>query len=403
MNIIKKYWDSVYIYVLLLLPCSCSCAGVFWTVCKAAGLYSDLSWLEIAVFDFTQILYLGVALYFIFKNRKDSSYIAGHLLYVKCFITIALFLQYNLILNLFSSIHVWACTFAFFAVITFLFDSKMMLINIFFYSISLLAVHIMKPDKFLPLGKENLMEVIAFRIVIFLLTSICILLIVYFVEKFLIQAQEDNKENIHLLKKQLEHYKNIEVLDTELRKFRHDIRNHFICMESLLNNGNEAELRSYFYDLQQSFSFQEKIYFSGNDIVDAILNYDLPHYCKENVEVTVYGELPEIQTVSAMDLCTLFSNLLSNSISSANQCSDITEPQIVIHFQTGKKFFTISISNSVRPEDETIHLAKKKKKHENKNHGFGLNIIKEVLEKYDGRFEQIMEQQMLTIKVYLPI
>lgn len=403
MNIIKKYWDSVYIYVLLIIPFYCTCAGVFETICKAAGLYSDLSWFKIAAFDISHLMYLGIAIYFIYQNHKNSSYITEHLFYVKGFIIVSLFIQYNSLLNLFPSKHIWACTFAFFAAIIFLFDSKIMLVTILTYFVSLVTVHITKADKYLPLDSRNLMEVIAFRLVIFWIIATCMLFIVYFVEKFLMQAQENREENIHLLEKQLQYYKNIELLDIELRKFRHDIRNHFICMESLFNSGKEAELQDYFENLQQNFSFHETTYFSGNDIVDAILNYDIPHDCKPEVEVTVYGKLPELQTVSATDLCTLFSNLLSNSISSANRCIDITHPQITIQFQTGKKYFTIAISNSVTEEKDIQYVTGKKKKTKNKNHGFGLNKIREVLEKYDGRFEQSIEYKLLTVTVYLPI
>lgn len=403
MNIIKKYWDSVYIYVLLIIPCYCACAGIFETICKAAGMYADLSWFKIAAFDVSQLIYLGIAVYFIYRNHKDSSYIPEHLFYVKGFIMVSLFIQYNSILILFPSNHIWACTFAFFAAFIFLFDSKIMLANILIYFASLVIVHVTRPDKYLPLDSPNLMEAIAFRLVIFWMVAICTLFIVYFVEKFLMQAHENREENIHLLEKQLQYYKNVELLDTELRKFRHDIRNHFICMESLFNSGKKEELQEYFESLQQDFSFQETIYFSGNDVVDAILNYDIPHNCRPEVEVTVYGRLPELQTVSAMDLCTLFSNLLSNSISSANRCTDMKQPQIMIHFQTGKKYFTIAISNSIAEKEDAQYVTGRKKKQENKNHGFGLNKIKEVLEKYDGRFEQNIEHRLLTITVYLPI
>ncbi len=398
MNIIKKYWDSVYIYVLLLVPGLCMCAGIFWTVCKWRGLYPNLAWSEIIVFDGSQLVYLAVALFFIYRNKKDSSYISEHLMYVKGFIIFALFLQYNFILYLFSSVYVWECTFLFFAIIVFLFDSKLMLLNIMSYFCSLLVAHILRPEKFLPLEQANLPEIIAYRVVIFILTAFCIMIIVYFVERFLMQARESNEENIHLMKKQLEYYKDMEFLDTEIRKFRHDIKNHFICMESLLHNGNVEELQQYFSDLQQSISFQKKMYFSGNEIVDAILQHDLPHYCKEEVNVTIYGNLPCIGNVSAMDLCTLFSNLLSNAITSANQCVGISDSQLTIHFSSGEKYFSIAMSNSILNKSSI-----KSRKKQDRNHGFGINKIKNVLEKYDGRFELNVGQEILTIKVYLPI
>lgn len=119
MNVVKKYWDSVYIYILLLIPIFCICAGMFWTVFKFMGHYPHLKWLPVIIFDCSQIIYLFISLYFIYKTKKNSDYIYQNLKYVKCFMTIVLFVQYNFILHLFASEHVWECTFLFFAGIVF--------------------------------------------------------------------------------------------------------------------------------------------------------------------------------------------------------------------------------------------------------------------------------------------
>lgn len=401
MDVIKKYWNSVYIYVLLLIPGFCMCAGIFWTICKIAGLYQEISWNNIIVFDLSQSIYLGIALYLIYHNYKDNTYISSHLMQLKIYIFIILFIQYNLILNFFPSTHVWECTFLFFAAFVFFFDYKLMLITISTYFVSLVAAHLHYPNKLLPLGEAAFVEVIAYRLVLFVLTSICILAIVYFVERFLIQEKEEREDNLHLLEKQLEHYKSTELLDMELRKFRHDIRNHFTCMEALLKEGNKERLQNYFESLQNDFSVQDKLYLSGNDIVDAILNYDLPHFCKETVAVTVYGNLPKLQTVSDLDLCTLFSNLLSNAIHAANQYSTKKTAQLIVHFQTGKQFLCIAISNSINWDYESI-LSQTKKRHD-KNHGFGVQKIKQILDKYQGTIEENKNGELITINVYLPL
>ena len=396
MNIIRKYWDSVYIYVLLLMPGFCACAGTWWTVCKLLGWYQYLKWEQLLTFDFTQIIYFSVAIIFISKNRKDHSYIPEHLALVKCFIVTALFIQYNFIMYLFPSVHVWECTFLFFTTIVFLFDSKLTLFNIIVYFIALLIAHAVRPEAFLPLYGSNVTEIIAWRIMIYWLTSGCILIIVYFVERFLMQAQESSEENVHLMEKQLKYYKDMELMDTELRKFRHDIKNHFMCMEYLYQNEKKEELDQYFHDLQDAFLFQEKIYATGNVIIDAILNHDLHSTCNENVQCTVYGSLPEIKSVAAMDLCTVFSNMLSNAITSANK-AEVKEPQIVIRFFSGERFFSIVVSNSFTESEE----GKKKKK--DRNHGHGLYNIRNTVDKYMGNFEQLVEGDMITTTVYLPI
>lgn len=397
MNIIRKYWDSVYIYVLLLMPGFCACAGTWWTVCKLLGWYNHLEWAQLLTFDFTQIIYFTVAILFISKNRKDHSYIPEHLTLIKGFIVTALFIQYNFIMYLFPSIHVWECTFLFFTIIVFLFDSKLTLFNIIAYFMALSIAHIVRPEEFLPLSSSDVTEVIAWRILIFWLTSICILIIVYFVERFLMQAQESSEENVHLMEKQLKYYKDMELMDMELRKFRHDIKNHFMCMEYLYRNEKKEELDQYFHDLQDAFLFQEKIYATGNDIIDAILNHDLHSFCKENVKITVYGNLPELKIVTAMDLCTIFSNLLSNAITSANQ-AEMGDPQLIIRFFGGERFFSIVISNSILEQSE---VGEKKKK--DRNHGHGLYNVRSSIEKYKGNFEQQIEGDLITTTVYLPI
>ena len=352
MNIIRKYWDSVYIYVLLLMPGFCACAGTWWTICKLLGWYEYLDWTQLLMFDFTQVIYFTVAILFISKNRKDHSFIPEHLPEVKGFIVTALFILYNFIMYLFPSVHVWECTFLFFTIIAFLFDSRLTLLNIIVCFLALLIAHMLRPEAFLPTDGSNVAEVIAWRIMIYWLTAICILVIVYFVERFLMQAQESDEENIHLMEKQLKYYQDIELMDTELRRFRHDIKNHFMCMEYLFRNDKREELDRYFDDLQQAFSFQEKLYVSGNDIIDAILNHEIHSSCKKEVMVTVYGNLPHLITVTPMDLCTVFSNLLSNAITSANRVDVSMNPEIVIRFSKGRTYFSITVSNSMVEEEQ---------------------------------------------------
>ena len=398
MNVIKKYWELAYIYILLLSPGFCTCAGVYWTICRLCGLYMHVQWLPLLVFDCTHILYLLIALYFIWRNKKNKNYILEHLPYVKSFVIITLFIQYNFILYLFASVDVWECTVIFYSIIAFLFDSKLMLGNAIVYGIFLLIAHILMPESFLPIAHDNLTEVIAYRVVLYMCITMCFVIIVYLAERFLVQARESNEQNTYLMEKQLKYYKDMELMDKELRKFRHDIKNHFICMESLFYSGKTDELQKYFEDLHESFSFQQKMHFSGNEIIDAILNHDLPRHCEERVNITVYGTLPKLETVSAMDLCTLFSNLLSNAITSANQCDEAIVPQIVIHFSGGKAYFGIEISNSIIEQRITV-----KHRRKDRNHGHGIHKMRDVIEKYGGRYEVELEEQMITIKIYLPV
>ena len=99
-----------------------------------------------------------------------------------------------------------------------------------------------------------------------------------------------------------------------------------------------------------------------------------------------------------IDLCTLFSNLLSNAIASAQQCINENEAMIDIRFSGGKKYFSIIITNSVLPQNSFTG-----RKTKDRNHGHGLYKIKDVIEKYDGRHELKWEEDKIIVTVYLPV
>ena len=132
--------------------------------------------------------------------------------------------------------------------------------------------------------------------------------------------------------------------------------------------------------------------------MDAILHHELPRHCLEDVNVTVYGCLPKLTTVSGIDLCTLFSNLLSNAIASANQCVNRTDAHITIQFSGGEKYFSIQISNSVLSAAPVTTLQTN-----DRNHGHGMVKIKNVLDKYSGKMARTIEPHTITFTIYLPI
>ena len=216
------------------------------------------------------------------------------------------------------------------------------------------------------------------------------------------QEQEQENENIYLMEKQLEYYQNCDLMDKELRKFRHDIKGHFLGMDYLLENKNYDELSSYFKELNNSFAFQEKLYFSGNLIIDSILNYDIPNKCEPHVKRFVSGRLMEIETVSSIDLCTLFSNMLSNAIRGANQCPSSEEPQLSVRFDYGSKFFSITVVNSI-PDGYSVSRTAKNNHTLDRNHGYGLGKMRDICEKYNGEFDQSSQDGKITTSAYLPL
>lgn len=402
MNIIKKYLNNVYLYVLLLIPILCMSAGATYTFGKIMGWHPTSPWRFVLLFDFSQIVYLLISIYFIYKKRRISSYTEKDIFWIKFYITIALFIQYNFIMHVFPTHNAWSCSFIFMGVVAFLFDTKLMLTHILGYVFFLIVAHILHWEELVPNNLGEKLGIMMYQIVVFLITSVVFFFITFLVERFLIQEQEEETENVYLMEKQLEYYQNCDMLDKELRKFRHDIKGHFIGMEYLLEHKNYEELSTYFKELNDSFTFQEKMYFSGNLIIDSILNYDMPNRCNPHVNKVVYGRLVDIVTISSIDLCTLFSNMLSNAINAVNECSLEEHPKLSVRFDYGSKFFSITIINSIPAKNITL------KKEEimvplDRNHGHGMRKIRDICEKYNGEFNQTGEGNTITTTAYLPL
>lgn len=305
-------------------------------------------------------------------------------------------------MHLFPTNDVWGCSFIFMGIVAFLFDTKLMLIHILGYTASLILAHILHWNQLVSTEFGEYISVMTYRATIYLITSASFLVITFLVERFLMQEQEHETENVYLLEKQLEYYQSCDLLDRELRKFRHDIKGHFVGMEYLLECKNYEELSEYFNELKSSFSFQEKMYFSGNLIIDSILNYDIPNKLNSKIERLVYGRLIDIKTVSSIDLCTLFSNMLSNAIGAANQCINQEKPILSIHFDYGSQYFSITIVNSIL--ENGMDLKSSKSSHlPDRNHGYGMRKMMDICEKYNGMFNQTSQQGKVTTSAYLPL
>ncbi len=405
MNILKKYWNDAYLYVLLLIPGNCICAGVTYTAGKIVGWYPDTPWFWVLFFDFSQLVYLCISFCFIIHKKKVTYFSQKDISRIKLFVTISLFIQYNLIMHLFPTHNAWSCSFIFMGIVAFLFDVKLMITHILGYTFFLIVAHLIHWDKLVPSAPNERTDLMVYRTVVYALTALAFLVITYLVEKFLMREREQEEENVYLMEKQLEYYQSCDLMDKELRKFRHDIKGHFLGLEYLLENKNYEELGNYFKELNNSFSFQERLYFSGNLIIDSILNYDLPNKCDPHVKILVSGRLTDLETVSSIDLCTLFSNILSNAISAVNQCPSEEQAQLSVRFDSGSKFFSITIVNSI-PEGYSITQTTKAARithNLDRNHGHGIRKIMELCKKYNGEFNQTIHENKVTTTAYLPL
>jgi sensor histidine kinase YesM len=193
--------------------------------------------------------------------------------------------------------------------------------------------------------------------------------------------------NEHYLNTQLVHFKTYQETQRETRRVHHDMKNHIACLYNLISEGENEEARKYILVLDSQIQQIDKELHTGNDIVDAIVNEKYFSAQKDQISVAIEGKLGYL-TVSAIDLCTIFSNAIDNAVEALRD-SLVPEKEIQIQFKQQNAMQFLMFRNPVGQGELTAPFFTTKK--DSLNHGFGLGNIRMAVEKYGGHMEYRVE------------
>lgn len=232
------------------------------------------------------------------------------------------------------------------------------------------------------------------------LSLLCWLLI-YF-QKMNRQKDEIIKTEKELRESQMKYYQMLLKKEEETRSFRHDLINHIFCLKQLAGKENIDGIKDYLQKISGSIKEIQNIsYVTGNELFDAILN-DKIAKLNGDINVTVNGKFLYSLSLSDPDLCTIYANLFQNAVEELSQINK-GERRLVLTISSGVSFTEITIENSVMNAVQVGEdsLPKSRKK-DLRNHGFGINNVKEVLEKNGGTLEISCSQESFKVITRFP-
>lgn len=170
----------------------------------------------------------------------------------------------------------------------------------------------------------------------------------------------------------------------ETRKMRHDMLNHINILSYHLENGEYGKAKAYLAEMQLHMERTIKKTVSVNhEIVDAVLSQMQSETEGQGIRWEVEGVLPMELPIGDFDLCTIFSNLLSNSIEA---CMQVEEGKRYIRLsirRLGEKL-VIEVENSCKQTVEISKLGDVTSKKDKENHGYGIQNIRDAVYKYHG-------------------
>lgn len=214
-----------------------------------------------------------------------------------------------------------------------------------------------------------------------LLAANIIVFVVY--ENYVKLSWEFNNRNIYEQKRELDYnyYSILQRNYDDSRVMIHDFKYHLDILKSMLIEGNIDEGLNYIDSIQQNTVFSGRRYITGNKILDIII-YQKHEECKlKNINFKFCHNNINFSYIDDTDLCSIISNVLDNSIESAEK-ADVKF--VSIEFYQNQCCYFIEINNSCagKPRENSSGLVTSK--NNKKYHGIGMNSVKRSVHKYGG-------------------
>lgn len=200
------------------------------------------------------------------------------------------------------------------------------------------------------------------------------------------------------MKKQTKYYEELNRKDTELREYRHDIRNHLIVINSMIKEGRYDNASEYVDSLEKGIRSTATKFRTGSFIVDALLE-DKLRSARENGTVIEFNGLIPKNRIEDVDMVILFSNMIDNAIEA---CEKIQGRKIIyINSAYSKCDWVLTVKNPVADPVKIDDGYIKTTKMDDELHGIGIEDMANVVRKYDGMLRLFEEKNIFTARATL--
>ncbi|MBQ4522238.1 MAG: hypothetical protein IJA10_04725 [Lachnospiraceae bacterium] len=199
---VEVYLSTVFKWGLIILVSACMCATVMFNTEKLLGLYPDVPWLALILFAAMDISFFIIAIFIVRTSFDKDGYLKeGRLKIGKLFSAVVLIIQWNYILYMIPSRTFWGFLFFFLILMAFFLDIKLVLISGLACMGSLFVAWGIHGTYLLPVKDELFLTDILMCLVALVLSLTGLIIFVFFVAHFLVNAKKDEleKNNEHVM------------------------------------------------------------------------------------------------------------------------------------------------------------------------------------------------------------
>ena len=244
------------------------------------------------------------------------------------------------------------------------------------------------------------MNLEVFGILVSRLPVFIIFVCIVFVFLAIISVQSISKRMEELTKEtEQEYYDEINRRYLEGRKIRHDINNHLLAINTLIETGNVEQAKHYISEVSEQLDLVAMPVKTGRDVLDALLLKKTEQATEKGAQIVfeINAAFHDC-TIADYDLCTIFGNILDNAIEAVN-----AGDKILVSIGKQHDMFYISCENAfyreLKRKGDKILSTKK----EFGSHGFGLTRIRDTAKHYGGDVSITAENGVFRIEILMNI
>lgn len=187
----------------------------------------------------------------------------------------------------------------------------------------------------------------------------------------------------------------------QIRRDKHEMKNVYFYIQSLLKSGELEELEHFVdtkliprYDRLEEFD-------TGNQFLDYLLTQKVNE--ARDLSIQTYADIliPSNLPIESSDLSGLMLNLLDNAIDASRK--EPSSKDIHIIMRVVKSYLSIQVKNKVSEDVLKKNPQLKTSKDSAEKHGYGLKIVRSIVQKYNGILDIHMQAGYFCVNVLLEI
>lgn len=237
------------------------------------------------------------------------------------------------------------------------------------------------------------------RVCMSVIALLCINFFVFYLYEKLIDFFLEDKNRQIIYEQNYMYKKQFDTVQNHLKSvstLKHDLKNHLFSLDLLIKERRNEEAVEYINSMFEICNREKEYSKSGNIIIDSILNSKLQNIESQEVKLDINVQIPPKVSITSFDLTIILGNLLDNAFEALTKV-DSEKRYLRIWIKYNKGIFIINIKNSY--EDALIETKRNllTTKEDKFVHGIGLDNVKDVVNKNNGKIEITYDNEKFNI------